>query len=86
MAPVYSRLRWTEKELGEEKKIRVYFMDEVPLAWKLSNGVQIGKGTILNWANAWSSEALGLKGIVPEFVEESEDIEGSHIRVKFTSE
>ena len=84
-APVYSELRWTEKELGSEREIRVFFMQQVPSGCSLSNGENISKETILTWANVWSSKKLDMEGKVPKFVEESEYMEDSHVRVVFTS-
>ena len=56
-------------------------MQPVPLEWKLS------KETILQWANAWSSEELSLKEMVPKFVEveEDEEMEDSDVRIKFSN-
>ena len=65
----------------------MHFINEVPLRWRLVNKAKtlITEAKVLEWANGWSSEALGLKGIMPQFVEE-EDIDESDIRVEFTSE
>ena len=64
-------LRW------KKDRLKVHFMNAVPSGWRMT------KGKVLEWANGWSSEALGLKGIVSQFVEE-EDLFESDVRVKFT--
>ena len=78
-APFYSNLRWKKSEL------KVHFMNEVPPMWRLLNKAKtpVTKRKVLEWANGWSNEALGLKGIVPQFIEE-EDIDESDIRVDLT--
>ena len=65
-------LRW------KKDRLKVHFTNTVPSGWRMT------KGKVLEWANAWSSEALGLKGMVPQFVEE-EDLYKSDVRVMFTT-
>ena len=78
-APFYSSLCW------KGDKLKVHFINPVPPSWRLVNKAKtpITNAKVLEWANGWSSEALGLKGIVPQFVEE-EDIDQSDIRVDLT--
>ena len=75
-------LRW------KKDRLKVHVMKAVPSIWPIWNwtgtNIPVTMGKVLEWANAWSSEALDLKGIVPQFVEE-EDIDKSDVRVKFTT-
>ena len=73
-APVYQSRRW--KNLPENK-LKVHFMNAVPSTWRLT------KEKVLEWANRWSVPRL--KGIVPEFVMET-DIDVSDVRIEFTRE
>ena len=70
-----------------QDKIKVLFMNDVPSKWNETQTAEtpITKEKVLEWANRWSSEVLGLKGIVPQFVE-AEDFDESDIHVEFTSE
>ena len=80
-APFYASLRWNKDEL------KIHFIpNKVLPSWTLMNKAKtpITNAKVLEWANGWSSEALGLKGIVPQFVEEK-DIDESDIRVQFTA-
>ena len=81
-APVYSNLRWKKSEL------RVHFMNEVPARWNVAGSrakIHLTKKKVLEWANGWSSAALGLNRMVPKFIME-DDVEDSEVRIKFVCE